>query len=42
VEEYAYTGTDFRGDPDLALPKGYQWGDIGKKENFHYMMFLIF
>jgi len=34
VEDYAYAGTDFRGDPDLALPMGSQWGDIGKKESF--------
>ena len=33
VEDYAYTGTDFRGDPDLLLPPGAQWGDIGKKQN---------
>ena len=31
VEDYAYAGTDFRGDPDLPLPPGAQWGDIGKK-----------
>jgi hypothetical protein len=42
VEDYVYAGMDFCGDPDLALPEEYQWGDIGKKENFHYMMFLIF
>jgi hypothetical protein len=34
VEEYAYARTDFRGDPDLGLPKGSKWGDIGKKEFF--------
>ena len=32
VEDYAYTGTDFTGDPDLPLPPGGQWGDIAKKE----------
>jgi hypothetical protein len=31
VEDYAYAGLDFRGDPDLALPEGAEWGDIGKK-----------
>ena len=31
VEDYAYAGLDFRGDPDLALPEGSQWGNIGKK-----------
>jgi hypothetical protein len=34
VEDYAYVGMDFRGDPDLALPEVSQWGDIGKKEIF--------
>ena len=33
VEDYAYASTDFRGDPDLPLPLGAQWGDIGKKQN---------
>ena len=28
VEDYAYVGTDFRGDPDLSLPPGAQWGDV--------------
>jgi hypothetical protein len=31
VEDYAYAGLDFRGDPDLALPEDAQWGDLGKK-----------
>lgn len=25
-----YAGMDFRGDPDLVLPDGEQWGVIGK------------
>ena len=28
--EYPYIGMDFRGDPDLVLPDGEQWGDLGK------------
>ena len=32
IEDYAYAGTDFRGNPDLPLPPGAQWGDIGKKK----------
>ena len=32
VEDYAYAGTNFSGDPDLQLPPGGQWGDIGKKQ----------
>ena len=33
VEDYAYAGTYFRGDPDLPLPPDGQWGDMGKKKN---------
>ena len=32
VEDYAYAGIDFSGDPDLPFPPGGQWGDIGKKQ----------
>jgi hypothetical protein len=42
VEDYAYVRKNFRGDPDLSLPEGSQWGDIGKKKFFVYIMFLIF
>ena len=28
--EYPYVGMDFRGDPDLVLSAGEQWGAIGK------------
>jgi hypothetical protein len=38
IEDYAYAGLDFRGDPDLALPEDAQWGNIGKK----YTNFLTF
>ena len=31
VDDYAYAGLDFRGDPDLVLPEGAQWGELGKK-----------
>jgi hypothetical protein len=34
VEDYDYVGTNFHGDPDLSLPEGSKWGDIGKKEIF--------
>ena len=34
VDDYAYVGLDFRGDPDFALPEGTQWGDLGKKYTF--------
>ena len=49
VEDYAYAGIDFTGDPDPPLPLGGQWGDIGKKQEtlimenvFIFFMFYIF
>jgi hypothetical protein len=36
VDNYAYVGLDFRGDPNLVLPEEFQWGDLGKK----YILFL--
>jgi hypothetical protein len=42
VDDYAYVALDFRGDPDLALPKGSQWGDIGKKEILFILCFCYF
>jgi Fe-S oxidoreductase len=50
VEDYAYVETDFHGDPDLALPEGSQWEDIGKIfffiiccfSYFNYKMFFSF
>ena len=50
IEDYAYAGTDFRGDPNLPLPPGAQWGDIGNKKKpkmvtillcFLYFMFFM-
>jgi hypothetical protein len=31
IDDYAYVGLDFRGDPILDLPEGFQWGDLSKK-----------
>jgi hypothetical protein len=31
IEDYVYASLDFHGDPELSLPEGTQWGDIGKK-----------
>ena len=43
IEDYAYAGSDFRGDIDLPLPPGAQWRDIGKKRNPKMLiMFLYF
>ena len=30
IDEYAYAGINFRRDPNFQLPKGAQWGAIGK------------
>jgi hypothetical protein len=38
VDDYAYVGLDFRGDPDLALPEDAQWGDLGKKYTFFHFL----
>jgi hypothetical protein len=42
VDDYAYVGLDFRGDPDLVLPEGSQWGNLGKKYILFYNVFVIF
>ena len=43
VEDYAYVGMEFTGDPDLPLPPGGQWGDVSKKqETLKWTMFLFF
>jgi hypothetical protein len=42
IKDYTYAGVDFHGDPDLALPEGSRWGEIGKKYFFHYILFLAF
>jgi hypothetical protein len=34
VDDYAYVGLDFRRNPDLVLPEGFQWGDAGKTNIF--------
>lgn len=39
VEDYPYAGMDFCGDPDLVLPPGAAWGEIGENAIFDYMIF---
>ena len=29
IEQFPYAGMDFRGDPDLVLPPGGAWGELG-------------
>jgi hypothetical protein len=41
VDDYAYAGLDFRGDPDLVLPEDTQWGDLGKKYT-HFLFLNVF
>jgi hypothetical protein len=31
IDNYAYAGLDFKGDPDLVLPEGFQWGYLSKR-----------
>ena len=31
IDEYPYAGIDFRGDPDMPLPPGSAYGDIGNE-----------
>ena len=42
VEDYMYDGTKFRGFPDLPLPTGAQWGNIGNKNTQDFDYFLHF
>jgi hypothetical protein len=32
IDDYAYVGLDFHNDPDLVLPEGSQWGELGEKD----------
>jgi len=37
IKDYAYAGTNFWNDPDMALPLGEHWDvDLGKTQNFLY------
>ena len=40
IDEYCYTGMDFRGDLDLPLPMDTQWGDIGMI-SFFFLSFVF-
>lgn len=35
IKDFAYEGIDYRGDPNIPLPSGAQWGDQG--ENFSFL-----
>jgi hypothetical protein len=42
IDDYAYASLEFWGDPDLALPEGFQWGDLGKKDILFFIVFCGF
>ena len=43
IKDYTYVGTEFRGDTNLDLLEGEQWGDLGKKDTMmHVFIFLRF
>ena len=39
---YPYAGIDFRGDPDMPLPPGAAYGDIGKESQTLFLSFELF
>ena len=40
-EYYAYTRTNFRGDPNISLPEDDQWDDTAKKDAT-FILFLFY
>ena len=46
IEDYPYVGIDFRGDPDMPLPPGLVYGDIGNESRpllfLKYLKYLSF
>ena len=42
IDDYPYAGIDFRGDPDMPLPPGVAYGDIGKESQTHFLSFELF
>ena len=40
IDEYPYAGIDFPGDPDISLPPGVAYGDIGNESQTHFLSFL--
>ena len=36
IDDYPYAGRDFRGDPDMPLPPGAAYRDIGKESKTHF------
>ena len=47
IDDYPYVGIDFHGDPNMPIPQGDTYGDIGKNPKFilffiYYLFFCIF
>ena len=43
IQDFPYTGIDFRGDPNMDLPPGEQWDDSGNHfQHFPNVKFFIF
>ena len=42
IEDYPYAGIDFLGAPDMPLPPGAAYGDIGKESETHFLSFELF
>jgi hypothetical protein len=40
--DYSYAAIDFRGDPNMPLPLGTAYGDIGMSNVFKYFIFFVF
>ena len=40
IDDYPYAGIDFWGDPDMPLPLGATYGDIGNESQTLFLSFL--
>ena len=40
IDDYPYAGIDSRRDPDMPLPLGAAYGDIGNESQTHFLIFL--
>ena len=42
IDDYPYAGVEFCGDPDMPLPLGAAYADIGKESQTHFLSFLSY
>ena len=40
IDDYPYVGIEFRGDPDMPLPLGAAYGNIGNESQTLFLSFL--